>query len=233
MLRVLEAATESARPLSVRELAERADVPRSTAHRLANELVAWGGLERGPTGLRPALKLFELGQRVPRQRRLRDVALPVMHDLHAATGRLVQLAILDGADTVCLEQLAPRGGRPIPSRPGGRMPAHATAMGKVLLAHAPAAAREGVVRAPLSAVTPQTITTPPRLRAELARIRRRGYATNHEESQRGLHGVAVPVRAGEDVVAALAVSVRTAAELPRVTVALQATGPAITRALGA
>jgi DNA-binding IclR family transcriptional regulator len=233
LLRVLEAATEGARPMSIRELAARAELPRSTTHRIARDLVAWGALEATPDGLRPGLKLFELGQRVPRQRRLRDVALPVMRDVHAATGRLVQLAVLDGAETVCIEQVVPRGEPPVPSRPGSRVPAHATAMGKLLLAFAGDDVLGAVLAEPLPALTPQTITDPARLRSELRRIRRRELSYNNQESQRGLHGVAVPLRTDDEVVAALAVSVRARSALPAATAALQAAAPAISRALSA
>ena len=223
LLRVLDAAADAARSLSVRELAARAELPRSTTQRLAAELVAWGGLERTPDGLRPGIRLFELGQRVPRQRALREVALPAMRDLHAATGRLIQLAILDRGETVCVDQVVPRAEPRVPSRPGSRMPAHATAMGKVLLATTGAPPPDD-----LPAITPHTITDPTTLVAELEAIRARGYATNHEESQRGLHGVAVAV--GPE--AGIAVSVRDEAELAPALTALQAIAPAVRRALG-
>jgi DNA-binding IclR family transcriptional regulator len=222
LLRVLDAAADAARPLSVRELAARAELPRSTTHRLTGELVRWGGLERTPDGLTPGIRLFELGQRVPRQRALREIALPAMRDLHAATGRLIQLAILDHGETVCVDQVVPRNEPRVPSRPGSRMPAHATAMGKVLLA---------MTNTPppheLPALTPHTITDSARLEHELQTIRERGYATNHEESQRGLHGVAVAI--GPE--AGIAVSVRDEAELGAALTALQAIAPAVRRAL--
>jgi IclR family transcriptional regulator, acetate operon repressor len=208
ILRVLEAATEAARPLSVRELASLADLPRSTTHRLTGELVDHGLLERVPGGLQPGMRLFELGQRVPRHRLLRDVALPAMHDLHAATGELVQLAVLDGAETVCLEQLLARTGPPAPSRPGRRMPAHATAMGKALLAAADLDTQDAVLEQPLPALTEKTITDPDELRAELRRIRRRGHATSDQESQRGLYAVAAPLHDGARTVASLALGLR-------------------------
>jgi IclR family transcriptional regulator, acetate operon repressor len=208
MLRVLEAATEAARPLSIRELAMFAELPRSTTHRLAGELVEHGMLERVAGGLQPGMRLFELGQRVPRHRLLRDVALPAMHDLHAATGQLVQLAVLDGGETVCLEQIAARSGPPVPSQPGRRMPAHATAMGKALLADAEPTLIDALLSHPLPALTEATITDPDALRAELRRIRRRGHATSHEESQRGLFAIAAPLRDATRTVASLAVGVR-------------------------
>jgi len=231
VLRVLEAATEAARPLSVRELAMLAELPRSTTHRLAGELVEHGMLERVPGGLQPGMRLFELGQRVPRHRLLRDVALPAMHDLHAATGQLVQLAVLDGAETVCLEQIAARSGPPVPSLPGRRMPAHATAMGKALLADADPEAIDALLCHPLPSLTDATITDPDELRAELRRIRRRGHATSDQESQRGLYAVAAPLRDGPRTVASLALGMRRRGALGGALPALLAAADAITRRL--
>src|SRR4051812_20128199 len=108
-LALVDVVAAAGEPIGVRELARRSGVPRSTVSRLTAALVDWGGLERDGGGrLRPGLRLFELGQRVPRQRSLRDAALPAMQDLLTATGEVVHLAVLDGADTVCIEQLAGR-----------------------------------------------------------------------------------------------------------------------------
>lgn len=218
----------------MRELAERAGLPRSTAHRLARELEEWGGLERVEDGLRPGLRLFELGQRAPRQRDLREAALPAMRDVHAATGRLVQLAVLDGDETVCVEQVVPRGEPRVPSRPGTRVPAHATAMGKVLLACAvDPAALDVLLARPLAGLTRRTITDPAVLRPHLAEVRALGHALNRGEGQRGLLGIAVPLRDDDSVIAALSISFRAQTDLERALVALKTAQPSIERALAA
>ena len=79
--------------------------PLATVHRVVVRLVEWGGLERVPGGVRPGLRLFELGQLVPQRARLSELALPFMGDLYAVTHEVVSLAILDGTDTVWVEQL--------------------------------------------------------------------------------------------------------------------------------
>ena len=91
-----------------------------------------------------------------------------------------------------IEQLAGRLAPPVPSRVGGRLPAHVTAAGKVLLASAPAAV-DALCAAGLDRHGPGTITDPARLRAELATIAERGVAINREESRDGVLGVAAPV----------------------------------------
>jgi DNA-binding IclR family transcriptional regulator len=89
------------------------------------------------------------------------------------------------------------------SRTGGRLPLHATGVGKVLLAYAPPQVQREVL-ADLPRVTAYTITSPTVLAAQLARIRRDGFATTTEEMTLGACSLAVPVAgAGGRVVAAL------------------------------
>ncbi|MDA0181678.1 IclR family transcriptional regulator [Solirubrobacter phytolaccae] len=204
MLAVLDALEPE--PLTIRELARRTGLPLASVHRVVTRLTAWGALERTPQGVRPGLKLFELGQLVPVRGSLRELALPFMGDLYAATHEVVSLAVLDGTDTVWVEQLAGRIGPPVPSRVGGRLPAHVTAAGKVLLAASPEAT-EALCANGLERHGPGTITDPERLRADLAAVRERGIAINREESRAGVLGVAAPVVRDGTTVAALALAV--------------------------
>ena len=166
---------------------------RSTAHRLLAELVTWGGVERTAGGYRLSLTLFVLGQRVQRQRSLREAALPYLEDLYEATHENVHLAVLDGTDTLFLEKVSGRRSTPIVSRVGGRLPAHCTATGKLFLAFGPPEPLRESVRAGLARLTSHTIITPGMLRADLARTLDRGYGLNHEESEVGVSAVAAPV----------------------------------------
>src|SRR5664279_5059944 len=120
--------------LTLSELARRAALPKSTAHRMVAELVRLGLLEQTGTRLRLGLRLFELGQLVPRQSTLREAALPYMEDLREATASAVHLAVLEGVEVVYVEILRGRDRQVLPSRVGGRMPAHATGVGKAILA---------------------------------------------------------------------------------------------------
>jgi IclR family transcriptional regulator, acetate operon repressor len=202
MLAVLDAL--EVEPQTIRELARRTGLPVASVHRIVVRLLAWGALERVPGGVRPGLRLFELGQLVPARENLREIALPFMGDLYAATHEVVSLAVLDGVDTVWIEQLSGRLAPPVPSRVGGRLPAHVTAAGKVLLAHAP----HVVDTLRLERHGPGTITDRERLRVELADVRERGIAINREESTSGVLGVAAPIVTRDGtVVAALALAV--------------------------
>ncbi|GAA0954865.1 hypothetical protein GCM10009550_38770 [Actinocorallia libanotica] len=114
---------------------------------------------------------------------------------------------------------------------GGRLPLHASSSGLVLLAHAPAEFRERVISGPLLAFTSQTIVDGRRLRAELAEIRRRGFAFCQGHIRPEATGLAVEVRRNGEIVAALGLVVPndgTAWALHR---PLQLAGLALTRAL--
>lgn len=179
--------------LNLTELAARTGLPKPTAHRLLTELVSWGGLERTRSGYRLGMRLFVLGQRVPRPRGLRDAALPYLEDLYEATHENIHLAVLDGVDTLFLEKVTGRQSMPIISRVGGRLPAYCTATGKLFLAFGARDRLRQVVNAGLTRLTPRTIVMPGLLERDLARTLERGYGINREEAEVGVSAVAAPV----------------------------------------
>jgi len=179
--------------LTLAQLSARTGLPKPTAHRLVAELLSWGGLERTDGGYRLGMTLFVLGHRVPRQRSLREAALPYLEDLYEATHENIHLTVFDATDTLFLEKVTGRRSMPIVSRVGGRLPAHCTASGKVFLALGPPAYLRQVVTAGLRRLTPRTIILPGLLRQDLARTLERGYGINREESETGVVAVAAPV----------------------------------------
>ena len=179
--------------LSLAELARRTGLAKTTAHRLLRELSGWDLVERTPGGFRLGMRLFELGSQVPRQRGLREAAAPFLADLFEATHETVHLAIPDGAEVVYVQKLESRGGPKVPSRVGGRLPAHCTGVGKAMLAFAPPDQVDAVVAAGLRRRAPRTVVAPGLLRQELADIRERGVALEHEESTVGITCVAAPI----------------------------------------
>jgi len=192
-LALLDAFSEHDVELSIRELSRRSGVARSTAHRLAADLVDWGALERTPRGLRLGVKLFELGTKAPASLTLRNLALPFAHHLHEVTRLTVNLAVRQGDEIVYLEKIASPALRVPHTRFGGRAPLHATALGKAILAHTDSADVDRLLAGPLVALTPKTIVDPDLLRSELDRVRRERVAYDVEESQLGLFCVAAPV----------------------------------------
>lgn len=206
-LRLLEAFGTGDMELTLTEFANRTGLPKPTAHRLLAELVDWGALERTGYGYRLGMRLFVLGQRVPRTRLLREAARRYLEELHEATQENVHLAVADGRDTLFLEKISGRASTPIVSRVGSRLPTYCTATGKLFLALSPPAYLHRVLAAGLVRHTPRTIMMPGMLRRELARIHECGYGINREEAEVGVSAVAAPVLdARRRVVAAVSVT---------------------------
>ena len=164
---------------------------------------------------------------------LRQLASPFLHDLYGATLATVHLAVRDGVEVLYLDRLAGNTSVPVVSSIGSRLPLHATGVGKVLLAHAPAEVQTAVL-SDLRRITPYTITQPGTLRRQLARVHRDGYATTVEEMRLGACSVAVPIRTGRGVVAALGIVVPTLRnDRAKLVAAMQVAAQGIARALSA
>lgn len=206
-LALLESFNTGDASLTLADLSKRTGLPKPTVHRMAAELVGERMLERLADGsYRLGWRLFEIGERVHGRRSLSDAALPVMEDLRQVTKQRIHLAVLDGIEVVYVEILGADVLK-VRSRTGGRFPAHATGVGKALLAHAPVAVVQDRIEAGLTRVTPRTISTPGALLRDLANIRRRGFAQDREESHLGVSCVAAPVFDGNGLVqAALSVT---------------------------
>ena len=193
--------------LTLAELAARAHLTPPTALRIARQLVAKGALTRDHEGrYSVGSRMWDIGLLAPVRSGLREVAAPFLQDLHAATRATVHLAIRDGDQVLYLDRLSGSVSVPVVSRVGSRLPLHATGVGKVLLAHAPAEVVERVL-AGLEPVTAYTITAPGILARQLAEVRERGYATTREEMSLGACSIAVPIVLRGQVVASVAVVV--------------------------
>ena len=232
---VFEAFGEHDEGLGVSELARRAKLPKSTVSRIAADLVEQRFLDRDGDKLYLGVRLFELGQTVEQPRRLRQLALPVMTDLRNATGQTVHLAILEGTDVVFIAIV--RGG-PIPTplaRVGGRLPAHATALGKAILAFSPQDVVERIAYGGLERRTPHTLVEPSALLRELVEIRRSGTATEREECAIDRTCTASPILGhGGAPIAAISVTGSVDAVLPdRVAPAVRAAAMTLSHRVGA
>jgi DNA-binding IclR family transcriptional regulator len=182
---ILSAFTSSDVELSLAELVRRTDLPKTTIHRLCQACVAGGMMERSRSGYRLGLRLFELGQRVPRQRIIRDAARPVMQDLMFRSHAVVHLAVLDGPEALVIERLSTQATSPRTAHIAGRMPLHCSAVGKALLAHSRSELLDEVMRSGLARRTPYTITAANVLISSLERAREEGVAWEVEEMHLG------------------------------------------------
>lgn len=208
-LRVLGAFEAAVPFLTLGEIAVRADLAPSSAHRLVAELEREGLLERLPDRTyRLGVRLWELACRTPGALGLRELARPYLQAVHARVRQHAQLGVLSDTEVLFLERLSARDAVVNATLVGGRIPLHASSSGLVLLAHSGQAVVDAVLSTPLKRYTPHTIQTEAGLHAALRRVRADGWAvTNghiHEESR----GIAVPVHgAHRDVIAAIGVVV--------------------------
>lgn len=235
LLAILDAFDTDHTALTLSELARRARMPLSTAHRVVGELLIWGGLERGADQrYRIGLRLWEVASMAPRGLGLREAALPYMSDLYEATHENVQLAVREGIEVMFVERIAGRHAVPVLTRVGGRFPMSATGVGLVLLAHAPAEVQEQALAQTMERFTSRTVTDPGVLRRILADVRRTGLAVSDRQVTMDALSVAAPVTGADgEVIAALSVVVQAdRAEPNSLAPAVRAAARGISRALG-
>ncbi|OBI13292.1 IclR family transcriptional regulator [Mycobacterium sp. E2327] len=188
--------------LTLAQIVRRTGLPRSSAHRMLERLVQLRWLRRSGRDYELGMRLVELGSLAVHQDRLVRAAGPLLAELHRATGLVVHLAVLDGADVVYLDKI---GDQRIPTRVGGRQPAHCTAVGKAILAY-----RNDDAELDLRVrKTKYSISSGAQLAVELAKVRAHGVAFEREESLLGFGCVAAPIGGGpgegQGVVAAVSV----------------------------
>lgn len=201
---IMEAFNTGQQVLSLGDLSERTGLPKSTLHRLADQLCDIGWVERDPGGYRVGMRLFELGTLAVEGNRLQEAAFPHLQSLANKTGMSAQLAILDETEVVYLDRIAVGPFR-LPTRRGGRKPAYCTALGKAMAAFDDEAIRV-VTSSRMPRKTANTITDPLVLRTELNRVREVGVAFDRGEAYAELVCVAAPIRGSGCAVGAVSVT---------------------------
>jgi len=192
---LLLALGEWAGEAGVTELARRLGLHKSTASRLLATLQRRGLVEQDEeTGkYRLGLVVIRLAERAERTLDLRGIAQPELERLARATRETVTLGILDGDACLTVAQVDGPNMVACPDWTGRPTPLHCVATGKVLMAALAERDVMRIARPGLPASTARTITSLESLMEELARVRRRGYATAFSEWIDGTNGVAVPV----------------------------------------
>ena len=201
--------------LGVSEIAALLDVHKSTASRLLATLEAHGLAEQVPD-----LGRYQLGLGVLRlagaTRSRMDVvqeSRPVTAPLAARVGETVNVVILSGRETLYLDQVSGTSALQIHNWVGKRNPIHATANGRVLLAHVSDGERDAILAAAtapdgeLTRLTERTLVSRDAVLADLDQVRLRGYAVARDELEVGLTALAAPIWGSTgEVVASLSVS---------------------------
>ena len=193
-------------PVGVTELAERVDLPKSTVARLLASLEEEQAVEQTEAGgeYRLGSGLIDLAGSAPRGRNLVAAARPHLLELAESLDEVAGLSIIDGGQVYYLDQTESSSNIQVRDWTGEHAPLHAVSSGLVILAHQRPAFIDKYLAAPLTHLTPWTMTDPDQLRDRLEQIRSIGYAWVYEEFAEELNSVAAPIfESGGSVEAAL------------------------------
>lgn len=190
-LQVLELVAKSEGRMRITDVATALALTKSNAYRVLRTLEAAGFLKQDPVGKSfiPSLKLWELGTNVISHFDLRTRAAETLKMLADESRETVHLSILEGNEVIYVDKIDSLEPVSAYTRLGGRAPAYCVATGKALLSRLPEAELAPIL-AHLERHSPNTITDPEALRAELAEARARGYAINRGEWREGVWGLA-------------------------------------------
>lgn len=207
---ILKLLGESGVSLGLTQIAKRQDLHPSTAHRLLSALTAEGLVEQDPETLKYGIsvELFALGRAAVRHMGISDRVQVELRALAKGIGETVNFGVVRRCRVIYLYSIESKETLRTAVKVGSSLPAHATAIGKVILASAsPETVEAYVERTPLVAFTPNSIATPAALRARLEQIQRDGYTIDMEECHLGVRAVGAPVRGPQGtVIAGLAVT---------------------------
>jgi len=236
---LLKAFSDAQPEWTLGELAQATGLNKTTAFRLLSALEAERLVMRNPLSgaYRLGVGLIELGGVAMRSNPLRAISRPQLLTLAEQSGEAATLEVLVEDSVLVIDEVASSNPMGMTQDVGSRLPLHATATGKVLLASRPDAEVELLLAEPLEPLTDQTIVDRAQLRAELARVRQEGIAIGVGELEPGFTAVAAPIVDRErQVVAAISVggpSLRlTAARLPAIAAMVQMSARQISRQLG-
>ena len=186
--------------LGIADIADELGMSRSTTHRYVITLVALGYLEQGAARkYRLGLKVTDLGMAALNSTGLREHARPYLQELRQRTSYTSSVGILDGPDVlfVDLAHTFRRDKHEVERtvKPGSRLPAYCTSVGKLLLANLPdQEQRELIAEIKPTKRGPNTITAKRALRDELDQVREAGFAVADEELAPQLYSISAPIR---------------------------------------
>lgn len=192
--------------LTLEEMQDATGLPRSTAHRILNQLIALDWVRHTSAGYALGGRALGLGRDHAPEMDLRSAAAESLHALHLDTGLVVHLGMLDGPDVHILDKVGGAFAARVPSRVGGRVPAYWTALGTAQLAILPPAAVDSIVDRYLLHAPGGAALDLVTLHQELAQVRAcSGLVYERGRNDRGLGCVAAPILGREGVRGAVSV----------------------------
>lgn len=193
MTLILDAFDKRTARLNLEEISTRTNLPRSTTHRILDQLVGLDWLEHTPPGYRLGRRALGLGGQDGTHGSIREAAADHLLDLHLRTGMVVHLAALDGSEEVYLDKVGGRFAMSLASRVGHRQPLHRTTGGRAMLAWLTPEDMEMSVREHVGPEDGADGWDLPALHAELHRIRRRhGLSVDRGELAHRMAGLTLP-----------------------------------------
>lgn len=217
--------------MSLSDIMRRSGLPKTTTHRVLQQMLSVGIVERAGSNYRVGSRMFAWSS-PSREVAVREVALPFMADFNRRHGHTLHLATLCDTDVLYIEKLHSRASAASPSMVGGRLPAHCTAVGKILLSYSGGLPYPAVAQGALATCTSASIASVTALRKSLMAIREMGYAVDNEEAAAGLRCLAVPILVGGQAIAAMSLAHAASISIPKDRlVSLQDTAARIGRAM--
>ncbi|WP_204036058.1 IclR family transcriptional regulator [Micromonospora qiuiae] len=223
-LDLLELLADQPRPWALGDLARALGIPKSSLHGLLRTLTSRGWVRTDETGTRYRLGLraLRIGAAYLDGDDQVDLLAGVLDELSRRFGEAVHLGRLDGDQVIYLAKRESVHRLRLYSAIGRRLPAHATALGKALLAEHPEHAVDRILTFPLPRLTPHTVTDRDALHAVLAAVRTAGHAVDREENAEGIMCFAMAVPLATPAVDAVSVSVPVSRLRPDLEVAIVA-----------
>ncbi|MDN4172180.1 IclR family transcriptional regulator [Nocardioides sp. SOB77] len=204
MTLILDAFQGRSTRLTLEDVARTTHLPRSTAHRILDQLLKLDWLQHSTFGYSLGPRALHLGGVADDTSELRAAASSHLHTLMLRTGLTVHLAVLDEGRIHYLDKIGARFATSVPSRVGGYAPAHCTALGRAMLAGLPAEEVDERVGEDLRAMTGNTVADLEALHHELNRVRgRRGLAFERSECFADIACVAAAIHAPEGPIGAI------------------------------
>ena len=194
-LAVIRSFSKEAPEMTLSEVAARTGLTRAAARRFLLTLGRIGYICTDGRRFRLAPKILDLGFAYLSSTSLWDIAMPYMEQVSEEVKESCSASVIEGCEIVYVARVPAARIMSVGLNLGARLPAFATSMGRVLLAHLPEAkARERIVTCPKQAFTARTVTDPDQLWTILEEVRRKGWAMVDQELEEGLRSVAVPLR---------------------------------------
>ncbi|MGO2863252.1 MAG: IclR family transcriptional regulator domain-containing protein [Brevibacterium sp.] len=209
-LAVLLAFNGGSAELTVSQVAEATELTRAAARRFLLTLVDLGYVRATGSHYSLTPRVLDIGAGFLAGLDLPKIAGPHLHQLALDLDESATLSILDADEIVYIARAAAPRLHAVTINLGNRLPAWATSMGRMLIAELPEAFQEQFLkRVEISPFTDHTVSSAEELGEELRRIREQGWCLVSQELDDGLRGLAVPVRRGDETLAALNVSLHT------------------------